>query len=638
MKKLLALVMALVIVFTAAACLVSAAEVESETPVTLGKSYTVTKKNGPATYWVNGTGTLDLKDDGVRLTDGNKGSQSGDSLDYTALNGLGDDGNAVVVTVDIGEAKYLDTFKAYICNNSGWGIGTLYYFRVNTSLDGESFSEAGVKSGEGEKFIPDATGWIPYVQTIELDASVNARYVQFELYTNGNFCWVDEVEAYEGEKPAFSDTAIDGAFNEERWSNAVWTTYDGYTKGTWQTINKKGSYTYKTALVDEGEYIYFGGVVDTVGVTQIRLWFHNNPQATLYTHFVDIYTDGRDNPAFIRKNTLLDGNSHVAADGRVEYKIVENGGVTNVEFRVKKADLEINGAYEYIPQAAVDGFSNLLGAEIIHGNFGGVNSRNFPWVHWPVAPESAYQGLIPVTNHWRFNDVTYNESTGIINKIHYEQQEDGSLRLVVGGTDLWPSAYYYYDQAKVYNVAGGTLNYAFTANGCNASIVLYFTGADDTPYAFPLSNTALGLTEDDYVASSGDIKPGTYSGSVKLSDLIKSKKLLDGEAFPEADAEKLTFVGICIFPCGITDPAGGVYIDKLEVTGTEASASKLGDFDGDGNVTSDDAVYLLRHTLFADQYPVTGFADFDHDGNVTSDDAVYLLRHTLFPEQYPISE
>ncbi len=50
MKKLLALVMALVIVFTAAACLVSAAEVESETPVTLGKSYTVAKKNGPATY------------------------------------------------------------------------------------------------------------------------------------------------------------------------------------------------------------------------------------------------------------------------------------------------------------------------------------------------------------------------------------------------------------------------------------------------------------------------------------------------------------------------------------------------------------------------------------------------------------
>ena len=76
-------------------------------------------------------------------------------------------------------------------------------------------------------------------------------------------------------------------------------------------------------------------------------------------------------------------------------------------------------------------------------------------------------------------------------------------------------------------------------------------------------------------------------------------------------------------------------VDEPEDPGTEG---KLGDFDGDDAVTSDDAVYLLRHTLFADQYPVSAFADFDHDGSVTSDDAVYLLRHTLFAEQYPLSK
>ena len=52
-------------------------------------------------------------------------------------------------------------------------------------------------------------------------------------------------------------------------------------------------------------------------------------------------------------------------------------------------------------------------------------------------------------------------------------------------------------------------------------------------------------------------------------------------------------------------------------------------------LTDADAVYLLRHTLFQDQYPVAQSADVDKDGTVTDADAVYLLRHTLFPEEYP---
>ena len=70
------------------------------------------------------------------------------------------------------------------------------------------------------------------------------------------------------------------------------------------------------------------------------------------------------------------------------------------------------------------------------------------------------------------------------------------------------------------------------------------------------------------------------------------------------------------------------------------NATVRGDLTGEGNVTSDDAVYLLRYTLFPDAYPIedpVGKADFTGEGNVTSDDAVYLLRHTLFPETYPLN-
>ena len=67
-----------------------------------------------------------------------------------------------------------------------------------------------------------------------------------------------------------------------------------------------------------------------------------------------------------------------------------------------------------------------------------------------------------------------------------------------------------------------------------------------------------------------------------------------------------------------------------------ASAGILGDFDCNGNVTSDDAIYLLRYTLFPESYSVSGYADFNGDGKITSDDAIYLLRYTLFPTNYPL--
>lgn len=67
-----------------------------------------------------------------------------------------------------------------------------------------------------------------------------------------------------------------------------------------------------------------------------------------------------------------------------------------------------------------------------------------------------------------------------------------------------------------------------------------------------------------------------------------------------------------------------------------AAAGALGDYNGDGGVTSDDAIYLLRYTLFPEKNPTEKFADFNHDGGVTSDDAIYLLRYTLFPNKFPL--
>ena len=62
----------------------------------------------------------------------------------------------------------------------------------------------------------------------------------------------------------------------------------------------------------------------------------------------------------------------------------------------------------------------------------------------------------------------------------------------------------------------------------------------------------------------------------------------------------------------------------------------LGDVGNDGKLNDQDAIYLLRHTLFPELYPVNAYADFNADGKVNDQDAVYLLRHTLFPDLYPL--
>ena len=63
-----------------------------------------------------------------------------------------------------------------------------------------------------------------------------------------------------------------------------------------------------------------------------------------------------------------------------------------------------------------------------------------------------------------------------------------------------------------------------------------------------------------------------------------------------------------------------------------------GDFDGNGSLTSADAVYLLRHVMLGDSYAITQSGDVDGSGTLTSADAVYLLRAIMLGEaSYPLA-
>lgn len=54
------------------------------------------------------------------------------------------------------------------------------------------------------------------------------------------------------------------------------------------------------------------------------------------------------------------------------------------------------------------------------------------------------------------------------------------------------------------------------------------------------------------------------------------------------------------------------------------------DFDRSGSLDADDAIRLLRCTLFPAKFPLYQKGDLDGDGEVSSDDAVFLLRFLLF--------
>lgn len=88
-----------------------------------------------------------------------------------------------------------------------------------------------------------------------------------------------------------------------------------------------------------------------------------------------------------------------------------------------------------------------------------------------------------------------------------------------------------------------------------------------------------------------------------------------------------------------TKPEGGsetnLAVSVVPGVITISSVSR-GDVNGDNSVDSDDAIYLLYHTLLPDSYPINQNGDMNADGSVDSDDAIYLLYYTLLPDAYPL--
>ena len=63
-----------------------------------------------------------------------------------------------------------------------------------------------------------------------------------------------------------------------------------------------------------------------------------------------------------------------------------------------------------------------------------------------------------------------------------------------------------------------------------------------------------------------------------------------------------------------------------------------GDMDEDGEVSINDAIYLVNAAMFPDTYPISSGqrTDYNNDGTFDMNDAIYLFNHVMFPDAYPI--
>ncbi|MBP5231599.1 MAG: phosphodiester glycosidase family protein [Clostridia bacterium] len=174
-------------------------------PLSLGASYTIDQGD---TYSNSAYVSL-ITDDGVRLTDGSKGSTELMSNAYSAFEH--GSSKSPIITVDLGSVKSANTFKAYTGGGGGWGISSPASILMEVSENGKTFTEAGTMTyADHAEVYTDGETWDSEVMTLRLEENVKVRYARFTLKTVGNFAWIEELEVCTAVEPIDDAVYITG--------------------------------------------------------------------------------------------------------------------------------------------------------------------------------------------------------------------------------------------------------------------------------------------------------------------------------------------------------------------------------------------------------------------------------------------
>ncbi len=145
---------------------------------------------------------------------------------------------------------------------------------------------------------------------------------------------------------------VDGDLSD--WTGE-WTSVDG-NNGYWQSIPVSyNTLAYKYQMTSDDDNLYVAvelncdAVVGGNGAgTNVRIWINSADDATIYTHFYDVFLEAGEVATKARYNKSKTANDGADIDGStIDAALVSNGGKTYVEFSVALDEFNGENGFAY---------------------------------------------------------------------------------------------------------------------------------------------------------------------------------------------------------------------------------------------------------------------------------------------------
>ncbi|MBQ6183741.1 MAG: phosphodiester glycosidase family protein [Clostridia bacterium] len=500
--------------------------------------------------------------------------------------------NVGTAVIDLKEAKTWGKVRVYTWAANVSGIAAPSRMIISSSDDGAEWTTV----GDLTLGTPGSIYWA------ENDFSkVTSRYVRLQTCWKpgtGVFTFVNEIEIYE----AFDKVSNVGWVNGFNQKISAGTAYIFDSETT-------PDLTYDAANVRWSQTLYLTWDADKEG---FKVTKKKSP-------------DGADGGKLAEGMLAIGVHSNEAAGDPSVANRAYAAGAKVGDF------IEFHNIYVDIKDVYPGGHFKIVSASDFNKDYNGIHTPGeYDIPTSTIKPLKGTVNLVP--------DQVYEKIAGNgVNPV-YSFDENGVMTVATESGGGWPCVHTDYEKPLMFEFDKAEIDMDFTVgSGGETSILLY---VNDGQY-IKLSQNVGGQLG----AGNGDLYSGTYTVRCKLSEIKAYDQENEAanhyqgqvELLPDEDGN-ITFTGITIYATNNTT----VTIRSIKIIVPDDVPPEdpgiRGDLNEDGKVSSNDAILLLRHILFEEDYPLDESLDLDFngDGSLDSNDAIYLLRHVLFGDEYPL--